>query len=94
MRVRYRRRALVDLEEISAYLAQRSPVGAKRVLSAIYSAVNDIAQNPLSARQTSDPSVRVKIVRRYLYKIFYSAGTDQIEILHIRHGARRPWLVE
>jgi toxin ParE1/3/4 len=94
MKVRYRRQAVIDLNEISTYLAERSPAGEKHVLLAIHSAIDDIAQNPFSARQTSDPSVRVKIVRRYLYKIFYSVATDEIEILHVRHGARRPWWVE
>jgi plasmid stabilization system protein ParE len=36
----------------------------------------------------------MKIVGRYHYKIFYSVGADAIEILHVRHGARRPWLSE
>jgi hypothetical protein len=31
-------------------------------------------------------------VRRYLYKIFYNAIGDVIEILHVRHRSRRPWM--
>lgn len=42
----------------------------------------------------SAPSVRVKVVSRYGYKIFYSVEADSIEILHVRHGARRPWPAE
>jgi toxin ParE1/3/4 len=94
MKVRYRQQALIDLDKISAYLSERSPIGAINVLSAINAAIKDIAQNPLSSRQTSDPAVRVKIVRRYLYKVFYTVDAGEIEILHVRHGARRPWVVE
>jgi toxin ParE1/3/4 len=94
MKVRYRERALLDLEEISAYISERSPIGAINVLAAIHAAVRDAALNPLGPRQTSDPEVRVKIVRRYLYKIFYIVADDGIEILHVRHGARRPWITE
>jgi toxin ParE1/3/4 len=94
MIVRYRQQALIDLDQISAYLSERSPIGAINVLAAINAAIRDIAQNPFSARQTSDPTVRIKIVRRYLYKIFYSVSDDAIEILHVRHGARRPWVTE
>ena len=65
MKVRYRERALADLDEISGYLAQRSPSGAYNVLTAIHVAVADIAEHPQSARRTSDPSVRVKIVGRH-----------------------------
>jgi len=94
MIVRYRQRALTDLEEIFTYLNERSPQGARNVLTAIRAAIDDIAQNPLAARQTSDPTVRVKVVRRYLYKVFYAPIADEVEILHIRHGARRPWVRE
>jgi toxin ParE1/3/4 len=94
MKVRYRQRALTDLDEIFKYLNERSPQGARNVLAAIRAAVDDIAQNPFIARQTSDPTVRVKVVRRYLYKIFYAPGADEVEVLHIRHGARRPWVQE
>jgi len=59
-----------------------------------HAAIDDIAQFPLSARLTSDPTVRVKIVRRHGYKVFYSVETDAVEILHIRHGARRTWPAE
>jgi len=94
MRVRYRQLALIDLAEIFLYLSKRSPSGAHNVLEAVNAAIADIAENPLSARKTSDAAVRVKVVRRYLYKIFYSIGADEIEILHVRHGARRPWSKE
>ena len=94
MKVRYRERALADLEEISAYISERSPIGAINVLAAIHAAIRDVALNPLASRQTSDPEVRVKIVRRYLYKIFYAIADGEIEILHVRHGARRPWITE
>lgn len=94
MKVRYRERALADLEEISAYISERSPIGAINVLAAIHAAIGDVALNPLASRQTSDSEVRVKIVRRYMYKIFYAIGDGEIEVLHVRHGARRPWISE
>ncbi|MBO0757498.1 MAG: EAL domain-containing protein [Bradyrhizobiaceae bacterium] len=36
------------------------------------------AEHPLSARETSDPAIRVKIVGRFHYKIFYSVGADEM----------------
>jgi plasmid stabilization system protein ParE len=94
MRVLFREAALADLDEISRYLSQRSPIGARNVVQAVHAAIVDIAEYPRSARRTSDPSVRVKIVGRYRYQIFYSIEADSIEILHVRHGARRPWMPE
>jgi plasmid stabilization system protein ParE len=94
MRVRYRELALYDLDHIFHYLDKRSPAGARKVMAAIHAAIGDAAQNPFGARRTSDPTVRVKVVSRYGYKIFYSVEADSIEILHVRHGARRPWPTE
>src|ERR1051326_4687695 len=70
------------------------PAGARKVIDAIRAAIDDVAQNPLSGRRTSDPTVRVKVVSRYGYKIFYGVEADAIEILHVRHGARRRWSAE
>jgi plasmid stabilization system protein ParE len=72
MKVRYRELALFDLDQIFRYLERHSRSGARNVIVAVDAAIDDIAQNPLSARQTSDPTVRVKVVSRYGYKIFYS----------------------
>jgi toxin ParE1/3/4 len=91
MRIHYRELALSDLDRIFRYLDERSVSGARHVIAAIRAA---IALNPLSARVTSDPTVRVKIVRRYGYKIFYSVDAENVEILHIRHGSRRAWPAE
>jgi toxin ParE1/3/4 len=94
MKVHYRDRALADLDEIFQYIDKRSPSGARNVIDAINAAINAIAEHPLAAQETSFPHIHVKIVRRYQYKIFYLVGVDQVEILHVRHGARRPWSPE
>ena len=92
MRVRFRARAISDLEDIHFYLGPRSPAGARNVLRAIHAAIDEIAAFPKSTAVTSDPAIRVKILGRYRYKIFYRAiDDDTIEILHVRHAARRPW---
>lgn len=92
MNVRYRARAISDLEEIYRYLEPRSPVGARNVLRTIHAAIDGIAQYPFSAEKTSDPDIRVKVLGRYRYKIFYSViELVTIEIIHVRHAARKPW---
>lgn len=92
MSVRYRDLALSDLEEIYGYLERRSPTGAANVLRAIYGAVEQIALHPYSAVETSAAGIRVRVIGRYRYKIFYSVTADgDIEIVHVRHSARRPW---
>lgn len=92
MKVRYRTRAIGDLEEIYRYLEPRSPSGADNVLRSIHAAITSVASHPYSAERTSEPDIRVKVLGRYRYKIFYSVtDPETIEIIHIRHTARRPW---
>jgi toxin ParE1/3/4 len=91
MRVRYRSQARADIDEIRRYLRKRSPIGAQNVLQSIRAAIRFIAEIPRAAEETDAPGVRVKVVVDYPYKIFYSPPGDFIEILHIRHSARRPW---
>jgi toxin ParE1/3/4 len=94
MKVVYRELALADLDQIFRYLDARSPAGARAVAAAIHTAINSLAENPLGSRATSDPQIRIKVVGRYGYKIFYSVGNEAVEIMHVRHGARRPWSPE
>jgi plasmid stabilization system protein ParE len=62
---RYRARALADLDEIYRYLEPHSPTCAHNVLRALHDAIEKIAYDPLSAAQTSDPALRVKVIGRY-----------------------------
>jgi plasmid stabilization system protein ParE len=89
MKVRYTSQAFAEREQIFEYLKNRSPVGARNVLSEMKSATLQICQHPSSGYATNDDGIRVKILTRYSYKIFYRITTDEVEILHIRHSARQ-----
>jgi toxin ParE1/3/4 len=95
MRLRYRAQALGDIEEIYRYLEQRNPSGARNVLRTIYAGIHIVAERPHASQRTDDPEVRVKVMRRYRYKIFYRiVEDDTVEIMHVRHTSRRPWSEE
>jgi toxin ParE1/3/4 len=96
MIIRYSRRATQDLEAIREYFTTRSPKGALKVLTAIYAAVEFIRRYPEAAKATRIGGVRGKIVPRYRFKIFYRVveANGTIEIVHVRHTSRRPWLGE
>jgi plasmid stabilization system protein ParE len=91
MKVRITPRARADIDDIRRYLQKRSPSGARNVLRSIYSAIEFIGENPRAAEETDEPGVRVKVVVEYPYKVFYSISADALEVLHVRHSARRPW---
>lgn len=51
-----------------------------------------IAEWPaIAPRVDEEPEVRVATLLRYPYRIFYRLTQNHIEILHIRHAARRMW---
>jgi toxin ParE1/3/4 len=92
MRIQYRARSLADIDEIYKYLEQRSPSGAVNVLQAILGGIQSIAENPHAWPATDDPDIRMLILRRYRYKIFYTILDQRtVEIIHVRHTSRRPW---
>ena len=93
MIVRFTRRAQADLEGILGYLEQRSPEGARVVAIGLRQTIEVLASHPMSGASTGRPRVFVKIVPHYPYKVFYRLEKDFIDILHIRHSARRPWIV-
>ncbi|MGJ0393853.1 MAG: type II toxin-antitoxin system RelE/ParE family toxin [Methylocystis sp.] len=91
MNVRFTRRAQSDLLEILSYLAEKSPQGAARVATALEAGISFVSENPRGGLRTEQASLYVKILPNCPYKIFYRFKADVIEVVHIRHSARRPW---
>ena len=93
MKAEYSRRALRDLEQ--AGRDSRAAFGsavAQALEQRIREVVARVEAAPLSARPVgARPGVRVVPLVKYPYKIFYEIMGETIEILHIRHAARRPW---
>jgi addiction module RelE/StbE family toxin len=94
MKVRYSPRAFADRETIFEYLSQRSPSGARNVMASIRETVTLLREQPYSGHRTELSDVRVIFVRRYPYKIFYRVGAEAVDIVHIRHTARRAFVSE
>jgi len=93
MKLVYSPRAIRDLEHIAAYYRSvADPNIAAAISERIEHVINRIAHRPHSApRVAGRRDVRAVLVLRYPYKIFYRVGDDAVEILHIRHTARRTW---
>ena len=68
-----------------------NPRAALRVKSRIKMDAEMLGDFPFMARSTGKAGVRVLTVTPYPYLIFYTVRDDEVLILHIRHGARRPW---
>jgi plasmid stabilization system protein ParE len=91
VRVIYSPRAISDLIEIANYLNARSPAGALAVEQRIRRTIALLAEFPGVGRPLEQRSqVRVMPLGRYPYLIFYTISGDELSILHVRHGARKP----
>jgi addiction module RelE/StbE family toxin len=91
MRVIYTLRASRDLDHIHAYIANRHRRAATAVSAAIRKLADGLAEFPLIGHPTDAESVLVLTLDRYPFRIFYRVVGDEVQILHIRHGARGPW---
>lgn len=82
---------LVDHYE---YIARDSADAAERFLSAVESAVTQLAARPGMGARWESPHPQLSGVRTWLvprfrnYVIFYREREDGIEVLHVFHGAQ------
>ncbi|WP_404366502.1 type II toxin-antitoxin system RelE/ParE family toxin [Sphingomonas sp. MMS24-J45] len=78
-----------DLADIDAYLSERDPAAAVRILRAIQSAIVRLSDYPRLGWAINEP-FRVISVRKIPYLILYRLREGVIEIVRIRH-AREDW---
>ena len=86
--VRFSRKAPADLAGIHAWLAERNPAAAGRVIAAIEHTAGLLADQPELGRPEGRDLGRVLIVPRYRYVISYRCTADRVEILYILHPKR------
>jgi toxin ParE1/3/4 len=90
MRLRYTARAAAQIDAALAYIASKSPKGARNVgarLSALFALLQE---RPLAGHRTTNPKVRRIALTPYPYLIDYHTTSTEIIILRFRHAARRP----
>jgi plasmid stabilization system protein ParE len=90
MALRFTPEAFNDLNDLDAYLSDKSPQGLCNVLAALKKTFQLIEGNAFLGRPTSRESVRVAIEPGYKYVIpYYDDGTD-IWVLRVYHSRRAP----
>jgi toxin ParE1/3/4 len=89
MRVRFTRPAQADLNAIYAYVSERNPSAAARLIARLIDRAQALAENPYQGRKIDEANGRVVVIPRYRYFIFYTVENDEIHITHIRHTSRR-----
>jgi toxin ParE1/3/4 len=91
MKLRYTSRARRQLDHIYAYIHERNPAAAKRVIRRIRYSANLLRDFPLIGRHGLVPGTHELVVATTPYLIVYRLAPDDqnaIELLGIYHGAQ------
>ena len=88
MRVRYKARALRDLEAIHRHISQFDAVAAKTVVRRIGHSIGRLEILPMSGRP-SVKGTRLLVVPRLPYVVIHRVGEDVVDIIAVLHTARR-----
>ena len=89
MKVHWTDTAQRHLDAIYHFIAQDSPVYAKRMVDRLTRRSGQIGEFPFSGR--SVPEYEAEQIREVIegsYRIIYYVKTDQIDVLAVLHGAR------
>lgn len=90
MRVRYTRPAAAELAKVLAYVAERSPQGARTVGARIKAIETLLALFPEAGEPTRLPWLRRIATPPLPYLIFYEVTPAEVIIHRVRHAARKP----
>lgn len=86
-RIDWSLRSRRDLEAIRAYVEQQAPFAAARLAEALIATAESLAIHPHRGRAVSGAIRELVVVRPYLIR--YRVMADAVQIVRIKHGARR-----
>lgn len=82
-------KASESLEAIGRYIAQDNPSAAYATLHRIQAAAASLPENPRMGRVGRVKGTRELVVTDTPYILAYRVKKDELQILHVLHGARR-----
>ena len=81
--------ALSQLDEACAYIHdQGAPIAARRMAARFLTAIEALERHPYRARRVSHQIYELLTVRPYVIR--YRIRAETVEVVRIRHAARRP----
>lgn len=89
MRVRWLRRALVDLDEAEAFIAQDNPSAASEVVVKIVRAVTLLGDQPGIGRAGRVPGTKELVVPDTPYIVPYRVKDGTVQVLRVYHSSRK-----
>ena len=96
-RVHIQPSAEADLEDAYRWIAEDAPLAAARWYKGLVEAIQTLGSFPERCPVAPEDSAFPETIRQLLYgrrqhryRILFTVQDDRVEILHIRHGARKP----
>jgi toxin ParE1/3/4 len=89
LRVRWLKRALRDLDETEAYIAQDDPQAATAVVLRIVRAVSHLKEQSGIGRAGRVPGTKELIVPKTPFIVPYRVKDDTVQILRVYHSSRK-----
>lgn len=89
MRVRWLRRAILDLDAAEAYIAQDDPHAAAGVILRIVSAVSMLKYQPGIGRDGRVPGTKELVIPVTPFIVPYRVKDETVQILRVYHASRK-----
>jgi toxin ParE1/3/4 len=77
-----------DLLNLTHFLVQRNPEGARAVITAIWKAAGTLRDYPNMGKETGQAGQRELVIPHSPYVIVYQPASEHIDILRIFHGTQ------
>lgn len=79
-----------ELDSLYDYVAKSNPQAARRLLRAILTAVERVAQFQTSGRTGEVPGTREVFVRGTPFRVVYRVQLGRVVVLRVFHSSRNP----
>ena len=89
MRLGWSAAAAGDLELIAAYLFDKTPVHAERLVRSLYREITGLRDFPSRGRSGKKPGTRELVIPSLPYIVVYQVSRDAVYIVRILHGAQQ-----
>lgn len=87
MKLCYTPQALAELEDVLAYLEERSPRGAERVRHRLQTMIGLVERHPHAGTEVIGRGMRRIVAMPYPYLVFYRVVDDEVVVIGVRHAA-------
>lgn len=89
MKLRWLSDVLSDLRAIKAYIAEKNPQAASRVIASIRNETKVLLNQPNIGRAERISETRELVISQYPYLVAYREQGDEVHVLAVVHTSRR-----